>query len=228
MKLIILIPAYNEEKTIYNVIKKIPSELNATTFVINDGSTDKTKEYAKKAGANIVNHKRNKGYGQAIISGFKKAIEVKPDIIVLIDGDGQHDPKEIKDLIKPIIKNQADFVIGSRFINKMDMPLFRRIAIKIITKIVYCITKVKITDSQSGFRAFSYNTVYNLNLKDTTMGASLEILFQVINKNYRVVEVPITCKYFGDNKRTNKVVFKQGLDLSKILIKNSFSKKDQK
>jgi len=154
--IIVAIPAYNEEETIAKEI------LNAKKYadkiiICDDGSADSTAEIAKSLGADVIRHKRNLGYGAAIQSLFKRAKELNFDVLVTLDGDGQHDPDDIPKVIKPIIDDEADIVIGSRFIGNslVVMPWYRRIGVKLITNFVNYSAKqsISIRDAQSGFRA---------------------------------------------------------------------------
>ncbi|MGH7747381.1 MAG: glycosyltransferase family 2 protein, partial [Candidatus Dormibacteria bacterium] len=132
--LVIGIPAYNEEKNIAKIIVKL-QKLSDKIIVCNDGSTDLTGEIAEKMGAEVINHKKNLGYGGAIRSIFLKAKDLDSDILVTFDADGQHRVEDIQTVIEPVIKNEADIVIGSRFINddSKDVPQYRRLGIKAIT-----------------------------------------------------------------------------------------------
>ena len=129
MKLVVIIPAYNEQETIAQVIKETPRKINGIKqveiIVINDGSTDKTAEKAKQAGADeIINFKENRGLANAFKVGLEKAVEENADIIVNIDADLQYNPKEIPKLIQPILKQQTDIVLGNRQINNLKHKQF--------------------------------------------------------------------------------------------------------
>lgn len=203
MKLSIIIPALNEEKNIEKVIDKIPNNIGLTTeiIVIDDGSTDNTAKIAKKCGAKVISHKVNKGYGAALLTGFKESIENRSDFAIVVDGDLQHDTSEIVNLLKPLKSNEADFVIGSRFLKTNNLPLIKRFSIPLLNFIMRLITKQNLTDTQSGFRGFRTEILKSLKLKNNDMGLSLEILFQIIDKKYRVKEVPITCIYKEDSHK---------------------------
>ena len=179
MKTTIGIPAYNEEKNIAKIIvnsKKIADQI----LVCDDGSTDSTTAIAESLGAIVVKHPKNLGYGSAIHSIFLKAKEIDTDILVTIDADGQHRPEDIPKVIEPIKKGDADLVIGSRFLDRSaeKIPEYRKLGIKIITKVTNSSLKNKITDSQSGFRAYSKKVISELNVSDMGMGISTEILIK--------------------------------------------------
>lgn len=198
MEIVVGIPAYNEEKNIASIIVKLKKITNKI-IVCNDGSDDLTGEVAEKMGAIVVNHTRNLGYGAGIRTIFLKAKELNSDILVTLDADGQHRVEDIQKVIEPIIKNQADIVIGSRFLTKSNyVPRYRKLGIKTITRITNVSINEKITDSQSGFRAYSKTVLSELTPSDYGMGASTEILIKANKKGFRIQEVPITVLYEGD------------------------------
>ena len=136
MKIIVGIPAFNEEKNIASIITRLSGVVD-TILVCDDGSTDLTSEIAKKMGVLVIKHEKNLGYGGAIRSIFLKAKEMDGDILVTFDADGQHRIEDIKNVINPIVKENADLVIGSRFLDdsEKEVPRYRKVGIKVITKI---------------------------------------------------------------------------------------------
>ena len=205
MKLTIGIPAYNEEKNIASVITKL-QKIADQIIVCDDGSSDNTAVIAKKLGANVVTHNKNLGYGAAIRSIFLKSRELDAEILVTFDADGQHRIEDIQAVIQPILENKSDIVIGSRFLNnKSEIPRYRKIGIKTITKLTNSVTGKKITDSQSGFRAYNKKTIEILNPSEYGMGISTEILIKANKNNLRISEVPITILYEGDTSTHHPV-----------------------
>ena len=203
--LIIGIPAYNEEKNIAKIILKIQS-IADKVIVCNDGSSDLTGDIAEKMGALVINHPKNMGYGAAIRSLFLKAKELDADILITFDADGQHRVEDIVKLLEPIKNNTADIVIGSRFLDdKTKIPKYREIGIKTITGLSNAPTDVKVTDSQSGFRAYNNKVLKEIVPSDFGMGVSTEILIKANNKKFRIIEVPITILYEGDTSTHNAV-----------------------
>jgi glycosyltransferase involved in cell wall biosynthesis len=192
------IPAFNEEKTIACVVLEAQKSADIV-IVCDDGSTDLTGEIAERLGADVVYHDQNSGYGAAMQSLFKRARELHADILVTLDGDGQHDPEEIRRLIEPITEHRAEVVLGSRFIEKSgtaDMPFYRQIGIKVITKLANGSAKNGVSDAQSGFRAYSKYALEHLgSICEDGMSASVELLREVHKSGLTVCEVPITCKY---------------------------------
>ena len=199
MKITVGIPAYNEEKNIEQIIKNL-KQIADTVIVCNDGSSDDTGKIAENLGAIVINHPQNLGYGGAIRSLFFKARELDCDVLVTMDSDGQHRIKDILPVSEPIIKNQADLVIGSRFLtkNQEDMPKYREIGIKIITTLANTSLDKSVTDSQSGFRAYSKNILFEITPSEKGMGVSNEILMKASKKNFKIIEVPIVVSYEGD------------------------------
>ena len=204
MKIIIGIPAFNEEKNIGSIISKL-NDLSDEIIVCNDGSTDLTSNIARKMGVVVIDHSKNLGYGAAIRSIFLKAKELSGDILVTFDADGQHRIEDIEKVLKPILDDSADLVIGSRFLDdsEKEVPHYRKVGIKVITKITNVSIKKQLTDSQSGFRAYSKKVLNELNPSELGMGISTEILIKASAKNFRISEVPITITYNGDTSTHN-------------------------
>ena len=205
MKIVIGIPAFNEEKNIAGLLIKL-KKISQNIIVCDDGSKDLTGKIAENLGAIVIQHKKNLGYGSAIKSIFLKAHEVNADILVTFDADGQHRIEDINTILEPIKKNIADIVIGSRFLNNnQQMPKYRKIGIQTITKLTNVTGGTKITDSQSGFRAYSKKILENIKPTESGMGISTEILIKTQKANYRITEVPITILYEGDTSTHNPV-----------------------
>ena len=203
MQVIIGIPAYNEEKNIAKIIVKLQNIANKI-IVCNDGSTDLTSEISNKMGAIVINHPKNLGYGAAIKSLFSKARELDADVLITFDADGQHRIEDINKVLEPIEHNNADIVIGSRFLDKkMKIPAYRKFGINAITKMSNITTKKKITDSQSGFRAYNKKSLQEIIPSDNGMGVSTEILIKANKKSLRVIEVPIIILYEGETSTHN-------------------------
>ena len=211
------IPAFNEEKNIAAIITKL-ADVTDTIIVCNDGSSDLTSDIAEKMGAFVINHEKNLGYGAAIRSIFLKAKELDGDILVTFDADGQHRIEDIEKVTKPIIDQEVDLVIGSRFLDESEkeVPRYRKVGIKVITKITNISITKQLTDSQSGFRAYSKKVLNELNPSELGMGISTEILIKASNKNFRITEVPIKILYSGDTSTHNPVSHGSSVILSTI------------
>ena len=206
MKVVIGIPAYNEENNIAKIIAEI-SKKGYSVIVCDDGSTDLTKTISEKMGASLVSHSKNLGYGAGIRSIFQKAKEMDFDVLVTFDADGQHRVSDIDIVLEPIIKKTADVVIGSRFLKEESkmVPKYREIGIKIITKLTNASINEKITDSQSGFRAYNRNVLDSINPSEYGMGVSTEILIKSSKADLRIIEVPIKILYEGNTSTHNPI-----------------------
>lgn len=203
-KISVIIPVYNEEKSIKKVIEAIPNHYEYEIIVVNDGSSDNTLEVLKKIEREIkiINHKINRGYGASILRGFA---ESTGEYIITIDSDGQHDPKEIPFLLKPLIQKQADIVVGSRYKGKSEykVPLYTRAGEYIVNLFLWFLFHQKVGNNQSGFRAFSARSKQILkNMVYTKFGLCTETLFKAAYNNLKIVEVPITIssRKFGKSR----------------------------
>ena len=215
--LIIGIPAYNEEKNIASIILKLKESADKI-IVCNDGSTDLTGKISEELNVITIHHKENLGYGAAIRSIFLKAKELDGDILVTFDADGQHNIADIKNVILPIEKKQSDVVIGSRFLTKSNsVPQYRKLGIDIITKVTNSSLNKKLTDAQSGFRAYSKDVLRKIIPTDTGMGVSTELLIKSSSLGFRISEVPINVSYEGETSTHNPV--SHGVDVLLSTIK---------
>jgi len=217
LKIIVGIPAFNEEKNIAVLIIQLKKVVDKI-IVCNDGSTDLTSEIAEELGATVINHEKNLGYGAAIRSIFLKSKDLDMDVLVTFDADGQHRIEDVNKVINPIVNGESDLVIGSRFLDesKKEIPQYRKVGIKVITKITNATIKKQLTDSQSGFRAYSKKVVNELNPSELGMGISTEILIKASAKNFRISEVPIKVIYNGDTSTHNPISHGSSVLLSTI------------
>ena len=190
-------PMYNEEETIGTVVTKALRHVDAV-ICIDDGSSDSSARIAEKCGAIVVRHRVNRGYGGALKSLFIKAKEMSVDALVVLDSDGQHETSDIPKLLQPILSGEADFTIGSRFIDGgggTDMPAYRRLGIKVITAASNLSSDLGIKDTQSGFRAFSRSAIERLRFDSEGMELSLEMLEDAHDKELTIKEVPTIIRY---------------------------------
>ena len=191
------LPMYNEEETIGTVVT-MTKDFVDEVICVDDGSSDSSARIAESCGAIVHRHRVNRGYGGALKSLFQVAREKDVDILVILDSDGQHDPESIPDLIQPIIDGEADFVIGSRFVDggrTEQMPAYRRLGIKVITAASNLSSDLDISDTQSGFRAFSRKAIERLRFDSDGMELSLEMLEDANEKNLQIREVPTVIRY---------------------------------
>jgi glycosyltransferase involved in cell wall biosynthesis len=206
LKITVGIPAYNEQKNIAKIIEQI-KEITPSIIVCDDASTDDTNKIAKSLDVEIITHSKNTGYGSAIKDIFIKAREIDSDILVTMDADGQHRIEDLMKIINPIRSDTIDICIGSRFLEKnvANVPNYRKVGIKVLTKLTNVSLKESITDSQSGFRAYGKKAISGIIPTESGMGISNEILLKAASLNLRIGEVPITVLYSGDTSTHNPI-----------------------
>jgi len=206
MEITVGIPAYNEENNISKIIKKLQKITNKI-IVCDDGSSDSTAKIAKEMGALVIQHEKNLGYGSAIRSIFLKAREVNSESLITLDSDGQHRIEDIQTILKPLQNKEADLVIGSRFLNDdgKNVPSYRKVGIKLLTKLANTSLEDNITDSQSGFRGYSQKIIQNITPSESGMGVSNEILIKASKQGLKIVEVPIIILYDGNTSTHNPI-----------------------
>ena len=199
MKILLIIPSYNEEENVLKVYEQIKKYENQYDYVyINDASKDNTLKVLKENNLNHVNLISNLGIGGAVQTGYKYAYENGYDIAVQYDGDGQHDVSYVKNIIDPIINDKADFVIGSRFIKKdkdnFNTTFSRRIGINMISFFIKLVTKKKVYDTTSGFRAVNKDIIEFFAHDYPTEYPEPITTTQLLQKKYRFKEVPVMMK----------------------------------
>jgi glycosyltransferase involved in cell wall biosynthesis len=191
-----IIPCRNEEATIGSLILKTKRFVNEV-LVVDDGSDDETKKIAKDAGATVISHKKNRGKGAAIRTGFQFARENDFDYVVTMDGDGQHNPLEIPSLLENVVNNGHDISIGFRVGNNSEMPMWRRVGKRVLDYTTSMGTGGYVTDSQCGFRAFNKKAYESIapKLKGESFSVESEQLIQAHQLGLKVVNTNVTCKY---------------------------------
>lgn len=196
-RILVCIPAYNESSKIGKIVNRARAYASEV-IVCDDGSTDETAKEAQTAGATVIRHSVNKGYGSAIKTLFRTAKENNADVMVTLDADGQHDPDQIPNIVEPILNEGFDIVIGSRFLNIHDrekVPSYRSFGIKTLTLLTKAASYRNITDAQSGFRAYSKAALSQIQLNEGGMAISAEILLRASRQNLSIKEVPATVIY---------------------------------
>lgn len=219
-KVVVAIPCFNTELYIGEVVRKARKYVDEV-IVINDGSHDATAEAARAAGAMVINHGTNRGYGGAIISCFEAAKAQSADVLVTLDGDGQHEAGEVPKILAPILSGEADLVIGSRFLaSEVAMPAYRRFGIGVITWLFNLGSRTRVSDSQSGFRAYRSGVFGDVLLSESGMGISIETLEKARRKHATIKEVPVTCQYTrGNGSHLNTRAVRHGLGVALDVVR---------
>jgi len=201
-KILVIIPAYNEERFIGSVVLKVRQHADSV-IVVDDGSTDGTSEVAEAAGAIVVKHAENMGKGVALNTGFQRARQLEPEVVVLLDGDGQHLPEEVLLLIAPVLRGEADIVIGSRYLQKRSrVPTHRVWGHQAFNWLTNVISGTHITDSQSGYRAFSARALELVSFNSESFSVESEMQLLARQHHLRLAEVSVTIRYPDKPKRS--------------------------
>lgn len=201
-KVSVIIPAYNEARFIGSVVLGLKRRPVAI-LVVDDGSSDDTAEIAQAAGADVLQLANNQGKGAALNAGLEVVRKAAPDAVVIIDADGQHLPEELDCVLRPILEDQADITIGSRYLkNTSNTPPNRRFGHKVMNFFTSLFSGVKVTDSQSGYRAFSPRAYGLLNFNARDFSVESEMQFLASEHNLKVVDVPVTIQYLDKEKRS--------------------------
>ena len=218
-KVVVSIPCLNVEHHIAEVVTKACKYADQVV-VVDDGSCDHTAEVARVAGALTISHEANGGAGKATKSCFEMAIENGADILITLDGDGQHNPDEIPQILTPVVIEGANIVIGSRFINRQsNIPIYRKFGIKVITFLFNIGSRIKVSDSQSCFRAYSKKALQSLNITERGYAFSIQLLIQARRSSLAIAEVPVSCIYHPGSHSINPVVHGVGVTLAVIKLR---------
>lgn len=229
-RILVIMPAYNEEERIGSVIADIRKNTrDVDILVVNDGSRDRTNRVAADAGAIVVNHIYNMGYGAALQTGFKYALKKGYDFALQIDADGQHDPDSIHDLLRVVMHDEADVALGSRFLGLKDYtpPLARKLGILFFGLIATSFTGQQVTDPTSGYQALNRKIIalYASNLYPTDY-PDADVLIMLYKMGYRVKEVPVVM--YADILKNNSMhsgfkpiyyIFKMSLSILVTLLR---------
>jgi len=208
-RVVLLIPAYNEEGKIGEVLKKVPRNCVDEVVVVNDGSTDNTEQEIKDNNGTVINFSENKGLGVGFKALFKYAQEKNYDIAIIVGGDDQDDPQEIHKFLQSLVDEGNDMVQGSRYLGKTeDMPLIRWITTKAYSLFFSCVAGKKVTDASTGYKGFRVSILNEIDLSpewlEKKYGIEQYFLMQTIRKGYKVKEVPVT-KYFPIERGYSKM-----------------------
>jgi hypothetical protein len=211
----VVIPAFNEAGNLPSVLGQMPTHvdgLQTMPIVIADGCTDNTEEVARSLGAGVIRRDLRRGSGAAVRLGYKAALEADARVVVTIDADGQHDPKEMPALVEPILEGRADMVQGSRILGSFEMEsTVRMYGVKLFSKLLTLLGRTKITDPSTGYRAMSTDALRQLDLRQDQFYVS-EVILDASRKGLRVEEVPITFRKraSGVTKKPNTLKYAWG------------------
>ncbi len=213
--IIVGMPAYNEEKYVGSVVLQARQFANEVV-VVDDGSSDRTAQVARLAGATVVQHKKNNGYGATVQTVLAEAKKRDPEVLVLLDADGQHNPEEITSLINAILAG-SDVAIGSRKKKGEDIPAYRKFGQNVISFFTRVLSRSTLSDTESGFRAFSSKAIRVLEPKERGMAISAETISEATAKGLKITEVPISAIYTGDGSTLNPL--KHGVSvLNRVIV----------
>lgn len=215
-KVLIVVPAYDEEGGIRDMLRRVPKELlgyEIKTVVVDDGSTDATVAIALEEGTPVATHVVNRGQGDALRTGFEIARIEQADIVINLDADGQYQPEEMEYLIKPIMHGEADFVLGSRFLGYYEEAgSVRHIGVVFFSKLISILTRTSISDCTNGFRAIRVSMLHKMNLVEDRFNAT-EIILEALNSGLRFHEVPVSMlkRAAGETKKPPRLAYPFGV-----------------
>jgi glycosyltransferase involved in cell wall biosynthesis len=217
MTITVILPAFNEEVSIGSMVLHARQHADHVV-VIDDGSKDRTSEFARLAGAEVIRHPKNLGKGVALKTGFQHAGKNGCKVVITMDSDGQHDPEDIAKLVAPILRGEADIVNGSRYMKGTDKntPFYRRVGQYILDIITNANVGIHFTDTQSGFRAFGRHTITHFNFKSKGLAIESEMLMDAVNAGFGIKEVDISVRYDVDCSSEHPV--KHGLKVMANII----------
>jgi hypothetical protein len=222
-EIIVIIPAYNEAENLKELLKRVPSQIkgkNVGVLVVDDGSTDNTKDIVVQAGHMIAQNKINRGQGAASRLGYDVLVRNKVKVGVTMDADNQQMPEEIEKLAEPVLKNEYDLVIGSRVLGTTyKNTMLRSMGVVFFTRIINLATGLRLTDCSSGFKAFNVSKMSKLNLREAQFQSS-EVILEAAKKGLRIGEVPMTVleRKYGTSKKGTDM--KYGFFFAKTILKS--------
>ena len=205
MKVCVLIPAYNEETTIYNVVRAALRKV-CSVVVVDDGSSDKTGEEARRGGAVVLAHSGNRGKGAALKTGFEFALEERYDGVLVMDGDGQHDPGDIDMFLEKALHTDAGIIMGNRMEDTRDMSMIRFLTNKLTSMVISRIARQRIPDSQCGFRFIRSTVLRDMELETWRFETESEMLIAASRKGYRIESARVSTIYGAERSKINPIV----------------------
>jgi glycosyltransferase involved in cell wall biosynthesis len=196
-KIYIVIPAFNEGAVIKKTLQSLQNSNYKNIVVVDDGSVDNTAREVEAVGVEVITHLINRGQGAALRTGMEYILEnYSPDIVITFDSDGQHRPQDIQKLIQPLLNNEADIVLGSRFLkNNSNIPFFRRFILKAGVLFTNFIARIKLTDTHNGLRALNSKALQKIKITHRGMEHASDIINEITKNNLRYREVPVKIVY---------------------------------
>jgi glycosyltransferase involved in cell wall biosynthesis len=213
--IVVVIPVFNEASVLGDVLSAIPTSIDGMevrVLVVDDGSTDRTAEVARSHGTLLVRHMVNLGVGAATRTGLRVAKEFNPSVVVTIDGDGQHNPDEIRSLVRCLLDKDYDVVIGSRILQPQGMPATRFAANLLLNAITFVVYGKVVSDSQSGFKAFSRRSLDIIELKSAGYEVCSEIIGEIVRNQLNYKSLPVKAVY-TDYSQAKGQHFLNGINL---------------
>jgi len=219
--LYIVIPAYNEAESVHTVVEELPDEvcgLRTQAVVVSDGSSDGTIDVVEDTSAIVVEHPINQGQGSALRTGFQIAHQNGADVVVTMDADGQHPADQLDRLVSPVVEDEADYVLGSRYIgvDNSNNGITRQSGIRVFTSLINATTKANITDCTNGFRAIRGSDLENLTLTEERFSAP-ELIIEARKKGLRIAEIPVTIRQ-RESGKTKKPKFGYAIGLARTIF----------
>lgn len=205
IKTCVLIPSYNEAKTVGGIIRELLDK-GLSSCVIDDGSTDDTASIAKSSGAIVLRHDKNMGKGASLREGFKYVLKKSFAAALIMDGDGQHETSDIDNFFKKMEDTDADIVIGNRMSDTSSMPLVRNITNKFMSCVISKLCGHKIPDTQCGFKLIKRKVMEDINLESSNYEIESEILIKAAKKGFKIYSVPIKTVYKGEMSKINPII----------------------
>lgn len=219
-KIIVVIPAYNEQSAIRKVVSEV-SHYADLVAVVDDGSRDGTQAEIKKTKAVLLKHHKNLGQGAALRTGFEYSKREHADIVVTFDGDGQFMASDIPAILSPVLRGQAEISLGSRFLGKtIGIPFSKLVTLKLGILFTLLYSGIKLTDTHNGFRAISRRALEDIEITRNRMAHASEIIDQIVKKRINFAEVPVTVTYTNSKEKRGQGIF----DSIKIALELLFRK----
>lgn len=204
MKGCVIIPAHNEEKTIGAIVLGIKA-LGLDCVVVDDGSTDGTKDLVGRQGAYVISHSTNFGKGRSLNDGFRYILDKGYDYAITMDGDGQHNPDEIKNFLKAAAEGDAQIILGNRMWNPKGMPLVRQLTNRFMSLLISLLTRQRLADSQCGFRLIKSGVLKAIALTTTKFEIESEVLIKAARAGFKIKSIPIKSIYKGEKSQIHPV-----------------------